>query len=74
MNNRIEDLLIFRQVRVSGRPRKTPKIHPVSWLLPSAGWIKINIDGAERGAPGIAGGGGIFCTSRGFVKCCFAIR
>ena len=46
---------------------------PVSWNLPAQGWIKVNIDGSARGAPGRSGCGGVFRTSRGFVKGCFSV-
>ncbi|KAL2937362.1 hypothetical protein RDABS01_020811 [Bienertia sinuspersici] len=31
----------------------------VKWIAPPSGWIALNSDGAAKGAPGLAGGGGI---------------
>jgi len=39
----------------------------VRWEFPSSGWVKINIDGAARGYPGLATCGGIFCGSMGDI-------
>ena len=38
-----------------------------------SGWIKVNTDSAAFGSLGLADSAGIFCTSHGFVKGCFAI-
>lgn len=62
MNNKIEDFIILRGLGVSSRPCKAPKILLLSWLLPSARWIKINTNSVAGGAPGVTDGGGIFCT------------
>lgn len=32
----------------------------VRWHTPGEGWIKLNVDGASKGNPGLSGGGGIF--------------
>lgn len=42
-------------------------------MLLNASWIKVNTYRAALGAPGLATGGGVFCTSLGFVKGCFAV-
>lgn len=41
---------------VSGRWKT---LRMVGWDKPENGWIKLNIDGAAKGNPGWAGGGGI---------------
>ncbi|KAF1861219.1 hypothetical protein Lal_00036221 [Lupinus albus] len=41
------------------------KIKEVIWLAPLPNWIKINSDGATKGAPGLAGGGSIFRDHNG---------
>ena len=41
----------------------------VRWIAPPMDWIVLNTDGAARGCPGLAGGGGLLRDSRGiFVK------
>jgi len=35
----------------------------VRWEFPSLGWVKIHIDDAARGSPGLATLDGIFCGS-----------
>ena len=72
MKNSISDLAILRRLHVSGLPQKAAVMVSVSWLKPPFGWIKINTDGAARGAPGIAGAGGIFRDHRGIAIASFA--
>ena len=69
MTNSVEDLIIVKNLNVSIKPR----IVEVNWFFLPLGWIKVNIDGAAFGSSGLAGSAGIFCTSYGFVKRCFAI-
>jgi len=42
--------------------RSVKVLHPllVRWEFPSLGWVKINIDGATKGSPGLAICSGIF--------------
>lgn len=68
MRNSISDLAIFCKIGVQGVPLKAPKIIPVHWTSPSPGWIKVNIDGAANGCPGLASCGGIFRSHCGFFK------
>ena len=35
-------------------------------------WTKFNINDSTCGASGLAGSGGVFRNSHGFVKCCFS--
>lgn len=69
--NTVDDLLIFRKLRVKAVPFKAPKIILVRWTLPNSAWIKVNTDGAANRCLGPSGG--IFQTSCGFVKGCFVI-
>lgn len=71
MYNSFDELLILRNLRVSSIVAKAPKIIPVALMAPSPGWIELN-DGAVAGNTEWAGCGGIFRTSRGFIKRCFA--
>lgn len=56
---------------VSGLPSKAPKVVPIYWLASTAGWIKLNIDGAVAGSTGSVSCGGVFRIPRGFIKGCF---
>ena len=73
MQNSLEDFLILHELGINGKPPNGPSILPVSWKPPPQGWIKVNIDSVEKGAPGQPGCGGIFHTSHGFVKRCFFV-
>ncbi|KAI9166096.1 hypothetical protein LWI28_026195 [Acer negundo] len=64
---------VIHAVIRKGRPSKAPVIKSVIWSRPVPGWIKVNIDGAAVGFPGVGGCGGIFRNCRAFVKDCFAI-
>ncbi|KAK9934373.1 hypothetical protein M0R45_021520 [Rubus argutus] len=72
MRNLVAELCILRQVSILGRPSKAPKIIEVMWHSPPIFQIKINIDGAARGSPGLADFGGIFHDHLGRVLGCFA--
>ena len=72
MSNSQSDLLVLKNLGVSLHPNPSPNIIPVRWLPPPPDWIKVNTDGAARGAPGPSGCGGIFRNYRGFVKGSFA--
>ena len=71
MRNYQEDLLILHDTGLKGKAPKSESIIQVVWN-PLPNWIKVNFDGAARGAPGMAGSGGVFRDCRGFVKGCFA--
>ncbi|KAI9180257.1 hypothetical protein LWI28_002883 [Acer negundo] len=70
MRNCVDDLLILRRFGLSGHLGKAPVIRSVVWSPPTPGRIKVNMDGAVLGSPGV---GGVFRTGRSFVKACFAV-
>ena len=44
---------------------------PLLWIPPQAGTFKINVDGAAKGNPGLAGYGGVIINSRGSILSLF---
>ena len=46
----------------------------VSWRHPAVGWVKLNTDGAAKGNPGAAGGGGLIRGHRGELFEVFTIN
>lgn len=70
MYNLVHYLLALHQLR----PPKVLKVLEVNWCLHCAGYIKMNTDGATNDSLGSNGCGGVFGTSRDFVKCCFAVN
>jgi len=61
-------MLDFNVIKFFGINTRTGKVlcpRPVRWEFPSPSWVKINIDGAARGYPGLATCGGIFSGSMG---------
>ena len=50
--NSMEDFTILYKICVFGNHPVSPNITQVSWNLPPSGWIKVNIDGSVKGAPG----------------------
>ncbi|XP_019432113.1 PREDICTED: uncharacterized protein LOC109339159 [Lupinus angustifolius] len=61
----IKDLSILKQFKITVNYNKAPKITKVTWMPPSLGWVKVNIDGATFGYPGHVGGDGIFRDHNG---------
>jgi len=47
-------------IGINTRTGKVLRPLPVRWEFPSPGWVKINIDEAARGYPGLAACGSIF--------------
>ena len=68
MYNSQEELLILHNVGINGKARKCRTITPMIWHFPPRNWIKINIDGAAKGAPGDYGCGGV--TTRSIGRSC----
>ncbi|XP_050222822.1 uncharacterized protein LOC126672915 [Mercurialis annua] len=73
-NNSINDMITLKLLRIKSVPRKPQRVISVVWRSPPTGWIKVNTDGSALGAPGPAGGGGIFRNTRGFCQGCFALH
>ena len=73
MNNSAVDLIVLKNLNLSGKPSKASRVIEVHWSFPPSGQLKINTDGAAFGSPGLARCAVVFRTSRGFVKGCFAI-
>lgn len=46
----------------------------IRWKFPSAGWHKLNSDGASKGNSGLSGWGGIVREERGFLMYGFALN
>ncbi|KAK6115002.1 hypothetical protein DH2020_007271 [Rehmannia glutinosa] len=46
-------------IRVKQGQHCTTRCIKVTWRVPDMGWFKLNIDGASRGNPGLAGCGGV---------------
>ncbi|CAA7030918.1 unnamed protein product [Microthlaspi erraticum] len=61
-----------QSVNINSRTRATWIERLVHWVRPSAGWVKVNTDGASRGNSGLASAGGVLrdelgCWCRGFA-------
>lgn len=56
-NNMQEAIKIFN---LPCRPSPAPNQLEVLWVKPPSGWVKLHVDGASKGNPGIAGYGGVF--------------
>jgi len=62
------DMFDFNVLKFFGTKTRSGKVLsplPVRWEFPSPGWVKININGAARGSPGLVTCGGIFHGSMG---------
>ncbi|GLJ49051.1 hypothetical protein SUGI_1034820 [Cryptomeria japonica] len=44
----------------------------VKWQRPNKDWVKLNFDGASKGNPGRAGGGGVFRDDKGNIMAVYA--
>ena len=65
MKNDMLDFNVIKFFGIKTRSGKVLRPLPIRWEFPSPGWVKINIDGAARGYPGLATCGGIFRGSMG---------
>lgn len=71
MASSISELLILKCFKVDCHPPKADRIIQVIWISPPCGWNKVNTDGAAKGCPSLAGGGGFFRDRMGVVLGCF---
>ena len=69
--NSQDDFLVLHNIGVPGNYQRSPFITEVLWNLLPPGWLKVNIDGFAKGAPGFSGCGSIFRNNRGLTKGCF---
>jgi len=65
MKNDMLDFNVIKFFCTNIRTGKVPRLLPIRWEFPSPDWVKINIDGAASGYPGLATCGGIFRGSMG---------
>ncbi|WCJ25726.1 hypothetical protein M5689_007590 [Euphorbia peplus] len=63
--NSMKDFHILRQLGLRAQPFRVSRIIGISWKPPALGWLNVDMDDSTLGAPGSAGSGGIFRTSRG---------
>lgn len=68
----IEEFVILKGFSVTCKPCKGSTINQMNWFPPLCNWIKVNIDGATKGSPGMAGCGGIFRDKSAATLGCFA--
>ncbi|KAF5180300.1 Ribonuclease h domain, partial [Thalictrum thalictroides] len=59
MENSTQDLTIMKNLGLQTRFKSPPKVIECYWSLPPEGWIKVNMDGASKGNPGVAGWGAV---------------
>lgn len=65
---------ILQKLSVSYRVDKAPLIKEIIWNSPSYNWIKCNLDGGSKGAPGVAACVGIFRDKNAASLGCFALN
>lgn len=63
---------ILKALKINIHPPKAPSIKEVLWQPPIINWLKVNTDGAVTKNPSKAACGGIFRSSEGFTRGCFA--
>ena len=68
-NQKELQIAMFFQLPCSFKQRM--RVKEVHWVPPLPGWVKVNVDGSAKGAPGGIVSAGVFRTCRGFVKGCF---
>ncbi|OVA04761.1 Ribonuclease H domain [Macleaya cordata] len=57
MHNRVEDLMIFKNLQINPRPAKPTRVLQCFWSLPDLDQLKIGCDGCSRGNLGPSGAG-----------------
>ncbi|OVA17071.1 Ribonuclease H domain [Macleaya cordata] len=65
MHNRVEDLMIFKNLQINPRPAKPTRVLQCFWSLPDLDQLRIGCDGCSRGNPGPSGAGVILCDHTG---------
>jgi ribonuclease HI len=63
---------ILKALKINIHPPNAPTIKEVIWAPPITSWLKVNTDGAVTRNPSKAACGGIFRSSEGFTRGCFA--
>ncbi|OVA01560.1 Reverse transcriptase zinc-binding domain [Macleaya cordata] len=57
LHNRVEDLMIFKNLQINPRPAKPTRVLQCFWSLPDLDQLKIGCDGCSRGNLGPSGAG-----------------
>lgn len=73
LDNSQRDIGLCMFFKVKLKFRGTITVREVFWCFPQPGWVKVNVDGAALGQPGLPACARIFHMSRGFTKGCFAV-
>ncbi|XP_057774892.1 uncharacterized protein LOC130993874 [Salvia miltiorrhiza] len=74
IKNTWTDYVIVRSLGISSRAAPPPRMVEVYWWPPVTHWIKVNIDGSAKGAPGRIAAGGVFRDNFASVRGCFHIK
>lgn len=59
------EVSVANETKSDGGIRENRVDQQIGWRVPSAGWYKLNMDGASRGNPGLAAAGGALRDSNG---------
>ncbi|OVA06386.1 Ribonuclease H domain [Macleaya cordata] len=57
MHNRVEDLMIFKNLQINLRPAKPTRVLQCFWSLPDLDQLRIGCDGCSKGNPDPSGAG-----------------
>lgn len=72
MTSSVAELLNLKRFLVAGHPHQASMIKQVTLIPPIANWVKCNINGAVKGAPGQLACSGTFRDYRASILGCFA--